>query len=157
MVTMMTTFDLLRAHPFTEGLPAPWVERLSYQAHRAVHRAGTRLFAEGQRADRFWLIRDGRVSLDLNVPRRGDVLVEQLGAGAVLGWSWMFPPYRWNFGAVVAEQTLAIELDGAGVRRLCDQDHALGYELTSRFMRVVVDRLQATRVRLLDLYDYRLS
>lgn len=151
MVTMMTTLELLNSHPFLSGVPAPWVERLSYQAHRAVHRGGNRLFSEGQRADRFWLIRDGRVALDINIAGRGDVVIEDLGPGSVLGWSWLFPPYRWHFGAVAAEQTLAIELDGAGVRRLCEEDPALGYELTTRFMGVLVDRLQSTRLRLLDL------
>jgi CRP-like cAMP-binding protein len=153
MVTMMTTLELLNTHPFLTGLPAPWVERLSYQAHRALHRAGTRLFSEGHRADRFWLIRDGRVALDINVPGRGDVVIEQLGPGDVLGWSWLFPPYRWHFGAVATEQTLAIEFDGAGVRRLCQENPAMGYELTSRFMGVLVDRLQSSRLRLLDLPD----
>jgi CRP-like cAMP-binding protein len=86
------------------------------------------------------------------LPGRGDVVVETLGPGAVLGWSWLFEPYRWHFGAVAVEETLTVEMDGAGVRRLCEQDPALGYELTRRFMAVVVHRLQANRMRLLDLY-----
>jgi CRP-like cAMP-binding protein len=151
---MMTTLDLLTTHPFLEGLPAPWLERLSYQAKRNVHHGGSRLFREGGPADRFWLIRDGRVALEFNVPGRGDIVIEQLGPGSVLGWSWMFPPYRWHFGAVAAEQTLAIELDGRGVMRLCGDDPALGYELTKRFSAVLIDRLQAARVRLVDLYGY---
>ena len=149
---MITTMDLLSTHPFLEGLPAPWLERLSYQAKRAVHHGGSRLFREGGRADRFWLIRDGRVALEFQVAGRGDIVIEQLGPGSVLGWSWLFPPYRWHFGAVAAEQTLAVELDGSGVRRLCDEDPALGYELTRRFAAVLVDRLQAARMRLVDLY-----
>jgi len=151
---MMTTLDLLTTHPFLEGLPAPWLERLSYQAERNVHHAGSRLFREGGPADRFWLIRDGRVALEFNVPGRGDIVIEQLGPGSVLGWSWMFPPHRWHFGAIAAEQTLAIELDGRGVMRLCGDDAALGYELTKRFSAVLIDRLQAARMRLVDLYGY---
>ena len=151
---MMTTLDLLTTHPFLEGLPAPWLERLSYQAKRNVHHGGSRLFREGGPADRFWLIRDGRVALEFNVPGRGDIVIEQLGPGSVLGWSWMFPPHRWHFGAIAAEQTLAIELDGRGVMRLCGDDAALGYELTKRFSAVLIDRLQAARMRLVDLYGY---
>ena len=151
---MMTTLDLLTTHPFLEGLPASWLERLSYQAKRNVHHAGSRLFREGGPADRFWLIRDGRVALEFNVPGRGDIVIEQLGPGSVLGWSWMFPPYRWHFGAVAAEQTLAIELDGRGVMRLCGDDAALGYELTKRFSAVLIDRLQAARMRMVELYGY---
>jgi CRP-like cAMP-binding protein len=71
--------------------------------------------------------------------------------GTVVGWSWLFPPYRWNFSAVAAEATLAIQLDGPGIRRLCAEDPAIGYELTRRFMAVVVERLQATRGRLLEI------
>jgi CRP/FNR family transcriptional regulator, cyclic AMP receptor protein len=151
---METTLDLLAAHPFLTGMSPIWLERLSSHARREVRHGGTRMFHEGYPADRFWLIRDGRVSLDFPVPGRGDVVIEQLGPGTVLGWSWLFPPYRWHFGAVAAEQVLAIELDGAGVRRLCEQDAELGYELTLRFANVLVDRLQAARVRLMDLYGY---
>jgi CRP-like cAMP-binding protein len=151
---MMTTLDLMVTHPFLEGMPRPWLERLSYQAKRAVHHTGSRLFREGNRADRFWLIRDGQVALEFNVPGRGDIVIEQLGPGSVVGWSWMFPPHRWHFGAVAAEQTLSIEFDGPGVLRLCNDDPALGFELTRRFSAVLIDRLQAARLRLVDLYGY---
>jgi CRP-like cAMP-binding protein len=150
---IVTTYQLLAAHPFLTGLSHQHLTDLSAWGNRSVFHAGARVFAEGGRANRFWLIRDGHVSLDTHLPGRGNVVVETLGPGAVLGWSWLFPPYRWHFGAVSEEETLTVEMDGAGVRRLCAEDPALGYDLTSRFMAVVVDRLQATRVRLLDLYD----
>jgi CRP/FNR family transcriptional regulator, cyclic AMP receptor protein len=149
---IITTYDLLAAHPFLTGLTHQQLTVLSAWGSRSVFHAGARVFPEGGRATRFWLIRDGHVSLDTHLPGRGDVAVETLGPGTVLGWSWLFAPYRWHFGAVAVEDTLTVEMDGAGVRRLCDQDPALGYELTSRFMAVVVERLQATRVRLLDPY-----
>jgi len=151
---MQTMLDLLAEHPFLDGLPQPWLERLSFQAHPAVRHPQHRLFHENHQADRFWLLRSGRVALDFHVAGRGDVVIETIGAGSVVGWSWLFPPYRWHFGAVAAEQTLVIEFDAKGVRRLMNDDHGLGHELTKRFMSVVVDRLQATRVRLLDLYGY---
>ena len=149
---MITAQDLLAAHPFLEGLTPDRLERLSSFAHRSQFHAGARVFSEGGRADRFWLIRDGHVTLDAHVPGRGEVVIETLGPGTVLGWSWLFPPYRWHFGATAVEPTLTVELDGAGVRRLCDADPVMGYELTRRFIEVVVERLQATRIRLLDLY-----
>ena len=149
---METARDLLAAQPFLAGLTGRQLDKLSYWSRRQVFRCGTRVFEEGGRADRFWLLKDGRVALDTEVPGRGGVVVESLGPGAVLGWSWLFPPYRWHFGATAVETTLAIELDGRGVREACDRDTALGYELTSRFTQVVVERLQATRMRLLDLY-----
>ncbi|MFF5229583.1 Crp/Fnr family transcriptional regulator [Dactylosporangium sp. NPDC000521] len=149
---MTTTHDMLVTHPFLAGLPADHVGRLSRWASPAPFSAGTRIFEENDRADRFWLIRDGCVHLDIRVPGRGDAVIETIGAGTVLGWSWMFPPYRWHFGAVAVDQVRSIAIDGAAVRSLCDADPGFGYELTRRFMAVVVERMQATRIRLLDLY-----
>jgi CRP/FNR family cyclic AMP-dependent transcriptional regulator len=149
---MTTNFDLLREHPFLAGIPDEQVARLSTWARRSVFHAGQRVFSDGGRADGFWLIREGRVDLDTLVPGRGTEVVETLGPGAVLGWSWLFHPYRWHYGAVAREPTLTVALNGAGVRALCDADPVLGYELTRRFMRVLVHRLQNTRMRLLDLY-----
>ncbi len=149
---METAYDLLAAQPFLSGLTDKQLDKLSYWSKRSVFHAGARIFEEGGRADRFWLIKEGHIRVDTHIPGRGSVILETLGPGAVLGWSWLFPPYRWHFGAVALETTLAIELDGPGVRELCASDCALGYQLVSRFIEVVVDRLQSTRVRLLDLY-----
>lgn len=146
---IVTTYQLLSAHPFLTGMTDQQLNDLSAWGTRSVFHAGARVFSEGGRATRFWLIRDGHVNLDTQVRDRGTVVVDTLGPGAVLGWSWLFPPYRWHFGAVTLEETLTVEMDAAGIRRLCEQDPALGYELTRRFTEVVVARLQATRVRLL--------
>ncbi|MGC9669764.1 cyclic nucleotide-binding domain-containing protein [Planosporangium sp. 12N6] len=149
---MESAYDLLAASAFLAGLPDDHLRLLSRLASRCVLRTGSRVFSEGGHADRFWLINSGRVDLDTHVPGRGDVVVETLGPGAVLGWSWLFPPYRWHFGAFAVETTSAVSLDGPGVCRLCAENPELGYQLTSRFTQVVVERLQATRMRLLDLY-----
>ncbi|MDG6107298.1 cyclic nucleotide-binding domain-containing protein [Dactylosporangium aurantiacum] len=150
---MTAMYDLLAAHAFLAGLPPPDLERLSRWACRVPFGAGARVFEENGPADRFWLIQEGSVNLDIRVPGRGDLIVETLGPGAVLGWSWRFPPYRWRFGAVAVEPVLSIAVDGPATRALCDADPAFGYELTKRLMAVVVDRMQATRMRLLDLYS----
>lgn len=147
----MSTLDLINEHPFLDGLPRHWLDRMALQARRANYHQGYRLFNEGGKAEHFWLIRSGLVALDIRTPR-GEVVMETIGPGTVLGWSWQFAPYRWHFGAVAAEHTLTIRFDAAGVRRLCEEEPALGYELSQRFMSVVVERLQASRVRLLDLY-----
>lgn len=145
---MITAFDLLSSHPFLSGLSEHRLERLAHWSRRSLFHGGSRVFREGDRADAFWLIRDGEVQLDTEVPGRGTVIVESLGPGTVLGWSWLFPPYRWHFGAVAVVTTLTVALDATGVRRLCEEDPQLGYDLTSRFIQVVVERLQATRARL---------
>src|SRR5690606_9532416 len=149
---MNTTRELIDAHPFLAGLDFSARQRLAGTAHRIHFLPGSAIFAEGGRADRFWLIQDGRVRLELHLAGTGPVIIETLASGDVLGWSWLFPPYRWQFGATAVDPTLAVEMDGAAVRRLCEHDPALGYQLMQRFMRVVVHRLQATRFRLLDLY-----
>jgi CRP-like cAMP-binding protein len=151
---MTTTLDMLMEHPFLAGLPADWIERLAGTVRRIGYPPNHRIFHEGGPAEHFWLIHSGRVGLDIPVPGRGDVLLETLGPGTVLGWSWLFPPYRWHFGAVAAEMTHTVEFDAAGVLRLCEQDHELGFALLYRFTEVVVDRLQAARMRLLDLYGF---
>ena len=146
--SMITTYDLLVAHPFLAGLPLRHLEHLSHWATRASFSAGCRIFQEHGQAQGFWLIRDGFVDLDVRPRERGDAVVETLGPGAVLGWSWLFPPYRWHFGAVTTEPMLAIAVDGAATRSYCDAEPAFGYELNKRFMAIVVKRLQATRMRL---------
>jgi CRP-like cAMP-binding protein len=151
---METAFDLLLAQPFLSGLTDHHLDRLSLWAKRSLFHAGTRLFNEGGHADRFWIIREGRVALDTHVPGVGDVVIDQVGPGEVLGWSWLFSPYRWHFGAVATQTTFGIELDGPGVRALCLRDPDLGYQLSTRFMQVMLHRLQATRVRLLDGYAH---
>src|SRR6185437_13926721 len=146
--SMITTYDLLVAHPFLAGLPLRHLEHLSHWATRAPFGAGSRIFQEHGQAQGFWLIRDGFVDLDIRPRGRGDAVVETLGPGAVLGWSWLFPPYRWHFGAVTTEAVLAIAVDGAATRSYCDAEPAFGYELNKRFMAVVVKRLQSTRMHL---------
>jgi CRP/FNR family cyclic AMP-dependent transcriptional regulator len=144
-----TTYDLLTAHPFLTGLTPKQLDRLSIWGHTTILHGGTQLFAEGGRADRFWLVGEGHVSLSTAVPGRGDIVVETLGPGSVLGWSWLSPPYRWHYSAAVLDLVHAVVLDGPGVRDLCENDPVLGYELMRRFTQVVIDRLQQTRARLL--------
>jgi CRP/FNR family cyclic AMP-dependent transcriptional regulator len=150
---MHTSHDLLRSQPFLADLDDWQLECLARRARRSMFHAGNRLFSEGDPADRLWLIVRGRVNVDTHLPGRGDVLVDTLGPGSVLGWSWLFPPYRWHFGAVAIENTHSIELDGPAVREMCQRDPILGYRLTVGLMTVVVDRLQATRRRMIDVYD----
>jgi CRP-like cAMP-binding protein len=140
------------AHPFLSGLSPSHLEPLADHAAWTVFSPDQRIFAEGGMADRFWLIEDGEIALDIQVPGRGGVTIETLGPWTVLGWSWLAPPYRWHFGAVSRRVTSAIEIDARAVRALMQQQPDLGYALTRRFLDVVVDRLQATRIRLLDIY-----
>ncbi|QIS11343.1 Crp/Fnr family transcriptional regulator [Nocardia arthritidis] len=125
---------------------------LAAAGHDVTYPTGHRLIVEGQRADRCWLIRDGAVLLDAQVPGRGDVVVQTLGSGDLLGWSWLVPPYRWHFGARTVDTVHAIEFDSATLAEFAESDPAFGHALTLMLFGAVLERLQATRARLLDLY-----
>ena len=101
---------------------------------------------------KFWLIRSGHAALDLNVPGEGPVVIDTIGIGGLLGWSWLFSPYQWAFGAVCVTPVEAFEFDAAAVRDSCAADPALGYDLTQRLARVLAGRLQSTRTRLIAGY-----
>lgn len=146
------TTAALADHPFLRGVPQEHLCKLAEAATVVAIPARQRIFEDGGNASRFWLIRSGRVALDFQIPGQGLVTVETLGMGDVLGWSWLFPPYRWVFGALALTQAEAFEFDGPAVHARLDTDPGLGYELTRRFVAVVANRLQATRFRLLDLY-----
>ncbi|HEY3008852.1 MAG TPA: cyclic nucleotide-binding domain-containing protein [Micromonosporaceae bacterium] len=145
---MSDSYDLLRAQRFLDGLNDWQLQRLAQHAQRSMFHAGNRVFREGDAADRMWLIVAGRVAVDTHLPRQGDVVVDTLGPGAVLGWSWLVPPHRWRFGAVAIETTHTIEMDGPSVRELCHNDPLLGFQLALGVIQVVTERLRATRHRL---------
>jgi CRP-like cAMP-binding protein len=148
----MTVESRVAAHPFFAALSDAQRAELAGDAEPASFAAGERLFAEGGDADRFWLLETGSVALDMRVPGRGDQIVETLPAGTVLGWSWLHAPYRWHFGARARERTEAIAFDAPAVRRRCGADPAFGYAIYACFTPVIIGRMQASRLRLLDLY-----
>ncbi|WP_165988928.1 cyclic nucleotide-binding domain-containing protein [Streptomyces sp. YIM 98790] len=127
-------------------------ERLMSAARDVSFPAGARIFGENGAADRFWIIRTGSVTLDLQVPGRPPAVVETLGPGDLLGWSWLFPPRTWHLGAVALSPVRAHEFDAAAVRALCEADPVLGRAVARRVAEIVGHRLQTARVRLLDLY-----
>jgi CRP/FNR family cyclic AMP-dependent transcriptional regulator len=142
----------LARHAFLRGMPADDVARLAGAAVAVSMPAGHRLFDEGAPATKCWLLTAGHVVLDLHMPGRANLIVETLGRGDVLGFSWLSPPHEWQFGAETVEPTEAYELDGTTVMALCGRHPELGYQLALRLLAAAVQRLQATRIRLLDLY-----
>ena len=127
-------------------------ERLMRIAREVSVAEGTRLFEEGRRADRFWIVRTGTVALDLQVPGHRAAVIESLGHGELIGWSWHYPPRMWHLGAETTSPVRAWEFDAEAVRALCDEDPEFGRMIAVWVGRVVAQRLHATRVRLLDLY-----
>jgi CRP/FNR family transcriptional regulator, cyclic AMP receptor protein len=114
--------------------------------------AGERLCREGDPADSFFLIQAGVVALEIVVPGRDALLIETLHDGDLLGWSWLYAPHRWQFDARATQPCELLAYDGACVLAACDADPALGYAFMQRFAAVMVARLQATRLQLLDVY-----
>ncbi|ARP68610.1 regulator [Streptomyces pluripotens] len=140
------------ATTMTTVLPAQHRERLMALAREVSFEAGTRLFEEGRRADRFWIVRTGTVALDLHVPGRRRAVIETLGHGELIGWSWHYPPYLWQLGAEAMSPVRAYEFDAAPVRAMCEEDPEFGRAIAFWVGLVVAQRLHSSRVRLLDLY-----
>ncbi|MFJ4989795.1 Crp/Fnr family transcriptional regulator [Streptomyces sp. NPDC088732] len=135
-----------------DALPPTARGRLADLSREVNFPERTRIFEEGQRADRFWVIRTGSVSLDLHVPGRRAAVVETLEPGDLLGCSWLFPPYTWHLGAETQSPVRAMEFDATIVRALCEADAAFGRDVSRRIAEIVAHRLQGARTRLLDLY-----
>ena len=142
--------DIIASHPFLKGL-SPHQCRLLRDCAMFTHFApGQLLLREGDPADRFYLILRGSVTLESHSMKNGVTPIQTIGAGEVLGWSWLFPPYFWHFDARATEATQAVFFYGSPLREECECDHDLGYELIKRMAEVMMQRLQATRRRLLN-------
>ena len=143
------TAAALAAHPFLYGMSHHHLAVLADAASDVTFPVKHRLIEDGHSATRFWLIQSGHVTLDLHVPGQGPMSIETIGMGKLLGWSWLFPPYTWAFGAVAASPVEAFEFDARAVRAYCAADPVLGYEVTHRVARVLSKRLQSARGRLI--------
>ncbi len=144
--------DRLAAHPFLSGLGATHLDMLATHARSVHFAAGEYLLRERHAATVFYLIEQGRVALEINGGVRGQLLIETIESGECLGWSWLFPPYKWHFSGRAVDGVQAILLDGIRIREQCESDHSLGYEIMKRIAGVAIQRLQATRLGLLDVY-----
>ncbi|HKD69340.1 MAG TPA: cyclic nucleotide-binding domain-containing protein [Candidatus Binataceae bacterium] len=144
---------LLKEHPFLHGLEERHLEFLTGCAANVRYGADEFLFKEGQESNASYLVRSGRIALEISVPGRGLTQLQTIEAGEVLGWSWLYPPYRWQFDARAVEPVRAFALDGNCLRTKCEADHDLGYEVVKRFLRQVHTRLERTRLQLLDIYN----
>lgn len=149
---METLRPLIAAHPFFHDLEPRFLDIIVGCAMNSSFPAGAFLCREGEVANQFYLIRHGKAALQLRVPERGMLTIETIEPGEVLGWSWLFPPYRWHFDVQALELTRAVIFDGQCLRAKCEADHDLGYTLMQRFAQVMAQRLQTTRLQLLDLY-----
>ena len=152
---METLEPILSKHPFLKGLKPEHLKILVGCASNVRFNAGQFLFHEGEEANEFYMIREGKVAVQIQGAERGPITVQTIGEGEVLGWSWLIPPYRWRFDVKALELTRAIALDGKCLRTKSEEDHDLGYQLLRRFAGIIVERLEAARLQLLDVYKAR--
>ena len=140
----------IAAHPFLLGLTEHHLRLLADCAIRVAFEADHVLFREGETANRFYLIERGEVLLETDAVDGHTVVIDTIGNGDLLGWSWLFPPYAWRFTARASEATTAIFFYGTILREYCEKDHTLGYELLKRMSEVMTRRLQQARAKLVD-------
>lgn len=151
---MQTLEQLTAGAPVFAGLDRAHLALVTGCAELERAEAQTLLLRQGQPADRFYLIRRGTVALEVQAPGRGPLVIETLHDGDAVGWSWPFAPYRWQLDGRTLAPCALVAFDGACLRAKCDADHELGYQLMRRFAANLVDRLQATRLQLLDVYGH---
>jgi CRP-like cAMP-binding protein len=144
--------EILAGVPFFAGMGQDELALIAGCGRNVHFDAGEAIFRQGDAADNFFVVRHGTVAVGNFVPPRGELVIETLEAGDLLGWSWLFPPYRSHFDARALSAVRATQFDGACLRDKCVADPAFGYDLMSRFAQVLIERLQWTRLRLLDIY-----
>ena len=143
---------MTKAIKLLTALPPPQRQHLMSLAREVSFPEDTRIFEAGGTADRFWVIRSGAVSLDQRGTSVQRVTVASLGAGDLLGWSWLFPPYQWDFGAEAFSPVRAYEFEAQPVLKLCEEDPALGLSLVRIVAEILAHRLETTRGKLMEQY-----
>lgn len=141
--------------PLFAGFDEEHIRLVTGCARNHRFEAGRYLFRESQSADEFYVIRQGRVALEITSPGRTPIVFSTLEAGEIVGASWLVPPYKWMFDARAIDLVRAIGIDASCLRGKSEQDHDFGYEMMKRFLPVLVKRLHATRLQILDVYGAR--
>ncbi len=154
MATIGGLDRLLAEHPFFNDMSERARGLIAGCAANRVFHDGEYLMREGEPSDTFFLVRHGAVAVEVNAPGGSPLVLETLGDGDVLGWSWLVPPYRVQFDCRAVGLVRALSIDGKCLRGKCEEDASLGYEFLSHFVRVMAERLTATRLQMLDIYGH---
>lgn len=148
--------DLLAASPFLNRLDPRHLRTMAECAMQTSFKGGEAIFFEGDVANRFYLVLEGTVALESRSRERDPIRIQTVGAGDVLGWSWLFPPYLWHFDAHAIDPVKVVFIYGSRLREHCEDDHDFGYELVKRMAEVMMRRLQATRWQLFEISELAL-
>jgi CRP/FNR family transcriptional regulator, cyclic AMP receptor protein len=149
---MKTIEELLREHRFLQDLLEPDLVLIAGCGKNEVIKAGKFIAREGEQADYAYLIRNGKLSIETQSPGRKPMVLETPGIGEVVGWSWLFPPYKWMYDVRAVEETRMLVMNGRCLRTKAEADPALGYRLMQSFARVMIEQLHTARLQLIDLY-----
>lgn len=149
---MKTIHDIIAEHPFFENFTVDDLQLISGCGKNQVFQKNEYLAQEKQAADVFYLIRKGRVAICTQIPNREKQIIQTIQDNEIFGWSWLFPPYQWMFDAIALDTTHCIVLNGKCLRDKLDQNPELGYRLMKQFSLMIIKRLNATRLQLLDVY-----
>jgi CRP-like cAMP-binding protein len=144
--------ELIREHSFFAGMDPTHLRIIAGCASNVTFNADECIFRGGERANHFYIIRQGVVAIEAHDSKRGRISIQTINENDVLGWSWLFPPYRWHFDARTVTAVRATAFDGKCLREKCNADHDLGFELMERFAGIMMERLQATRMQVMDIY-----
>lgn len=155
MQTMNGLDVLIMEHPFLSGINPELCDLLGDCASRRLFASHQEIFHDGNEASHFYLILTGSVALETFVPGCGMVTIQTLGPGDALGWSWLFPPYKWHFTASTRAPTEVISFDAATLRAIADENRDFREELLTRVAKTLLRRLLGTRMQLIDLYGMR--
>lgn len=147
----------LSAHPFLDGFTPTYLSVFEEHASLLSFNSQQQIFLSGGDAEYFYLIQHGLVALETEfIAGKGILPIQTLGAGQALGWSWLFPPYEWHFSARAVEPTEVIAVEAAPLREYAGRNHDFGYALSMTVAALILQRLQKTRLQLLDVYDREL-
>ena len=148
--------DILAHHSFFQDINPKHLEWLDQIATNASFEKGEYIFREGQNASHFYLLLHGKVALEVDQSYDKPIVIQTLGEDEALGWSWLYPPFRWHFDARAVQETRVISLEAEPLRQKCGEDLEFGYQIMKRVSRIMLQRLQATRLQLLNIHHNRL-
>lgn len=151
MVQVEGLGPLLATHPFFADMDPSALDTIVGCCANEVFRTGSYLYRQGESADKFYLLREGLVTLEAYVPGRPPIAIESVEAGEIIGWSWLVPPYKWSVDARASGTARVISVDGACLRRKMEADRVLGYEIYKRFLPVMARRIVQNRLRIVEL------
>jgi len=144
---------MIVSHPFWQGLRPDFLPLVVESARLSPYGLGDLIFQERQSAEHLYLVHRGQVALETFLPGRGVTTLQILGPGEALGWSWLFPPYRWQYSARSVDATEIVEFSAADLRAQAEQHPEFGRDLVTRMAQVLLQRLQATRMKLQEFSD----